>query len=50
VGNAAAELNGALLGGGVRFHMDNWGIDLSLMRGLDVSNVVLPLLVISYRS
>ena len=50
VGRELGQLNGALLSGGVRFHLDHWGIDLALMRPLGVTGPTIPLLAVSYRS
>jgi hypothetical protein len=50
VGRWGGEANGALLGGGLRFHGEHWGFDLTLMRALGFSTVTLPVLTASYRS
>jgi hypothetical protein len=50
VGRWGGEANGALFGGGLRFHGEHWGFDLTLMRALGFSTVTLPVLTASYRS
>ena len=47
---AAAQVNGGLVGGGLRFHGTNWGFDASLMHVLGGSGLTLPLLALTYRS
>ena len=37
VGSQGGQFNGATLGGGVRFHFENWGFDLTLIRALDTA-------------
>ena len=48
--NAAAEFNGAMAGGGVRFHWTHVGLDLTLMRFLGSTHTTLPILAFTYRS
>jgi hypothetical protein len=50
LGQAAGELNGALAGGGVRFHWRRVGFDLTLMRALGSSHATVPILAFTYRS
>jgi hypothetical protein len=50
VGRQAAELNGSLVGGGVRFHWVSWGLDLSLVRALRSDAPTLPFVALTYRS
>jgi hypothetical protein len=50
VGREAGEFGGAILGGGIRFHWTNWGMDLALMRVLGNNKTTLPVLAITYRS
>ena len=48
--NDAGEVNGGLVGGGLRFHGTNWGFDASLMHVLGGDNVTFPLVALTYRS
>jgi hypothetical protein len=50
VGKWGGELNGGMFGGGVRFHLEHWGFDVTLMRALGFSTVTLPVLTATYRS
>ena len=50
VGKYGGEANGGMLGGGVRFHLEHWGFDLTLVRALGFSTITLPVLTATYRS
>jgi hypothetical protein len=50
LGKDTGEINGAIAGGGARFHWTNWGLDLTLMRVLGSGAVTLPVLALTYRS
>jgi hypothetical protein len=50
LGTAAAEFNGAMAGGGLRFTWPHVGLDLTLMRLLGGTHTTLPILAFTYRS
>jgi hypothetical protein len=50
LGQAGGELNGALGGGGLRFHWRRVGFDLTLMRSLGSTHATAPILTFTYRS
>jgi hypothetical protein len=50
VGRVGGEVNGGMFGGGVRFHLQHWGFDITLMRALGFSTITLPVLTATYRS
>ena len=50
LGTEAAEFNGAMAGGGLRFTWPHVGLDLTLMRLLGGSHTTLPILAFTYRS
>lgn len=50
LGTAAAEFNGAMAGGGLRFHWTHAGLDLTLMHLLGGSQATLPIFAFTYRT
>ncbi|HSZ82946.1 MAG TPA: hypothetical protein VLA14_11720 [Polyangia bacterium] len=50
LGTAAAEFNGAMAGGGLRFHWAHAGFDLTLMHVLGGSHATLPIFAFTYRT
>jgi hypothetical protein len=50
LGRELGELNGAMAGGGVRWHGTHWGFDFALMRVLGGDQTTLPVLALTYRS
>jgi hypothetical protein len=52
LGTVGGELNGGLLGGGVRLHYDHWAFDFSLLHVLesDSDSPTIPFVTATYRS
>jgi len=50
VGKVGGEFSGSLLGGGLRFHLEHWGFDVTVVRQLGESKAILPVLTATYRS
>jgi hypothetical protein len=50
LGTAAAEFNGAMAGGGLRFRWTHVGFDLTLMHLLGGSHATLPIFAFTYRT
>ena len=51
VGKQGGQLNGGLVGGGVRLHYSHWGFDFTLLHALDTSSdaATIPFLAMTWR-
>jgi hypothetical protein len=49
LGREGGSANAVLLGGGLRVHLDRFAIDASLLGGVGSTDVVIPLLALTYR-